>query len=246
MFNQQYVNERSTMKKSIAIVALALSVSAWSATAQGGGKQASAGERQSSQSGEANEPGDRGLGAGVPMLPPRAAEELKLTDKQKKQLAELREQTKAKFEKILTKEQVEKLQKMRSQREQAGRGMGGPAMRGRGMGRPGMAGSGMGGRGMQGPGMRRGGTGGPGMWGRGMGGSGMGRPDMEGPGMGQPGMGAPGMQGRGMGRFGMGPQAWGRPFRGGQDFNGPRHFRGPGPDGGADNDAKPEPKAGKE
>ena len=48
-------------------------------------------------------PGGRG---GFHLLPPRAAEILKLTDDQKTQLAALEAETKAKLEKILTPEQM--------------------------------------------------------------------------------------------------------------------------------------------
>ena len=214
------------MKKSAAIMALALSVSAWSVTVQGAARQSPAGERQTAKSSETDRSGDRDKGAGFHMLPERAVEGLKLTEEQKKQLAELRTEAKEKFEKILTPEQVEKLQKLREQRERFGRGMGGPAMRGQGM--------------------RQFGTGGPGIGGRGMGGYGMRGPGMAGPGMGRFGMGAPGMRGGGMGGFGMGPQAGRPPFRDGQQFDGPRRFRGPRPDGGADKDTKPQPKSEKE
>ena len=234
---------------------LALSVSAWSVTVQGAARQSPAGERQTAKSSETDRSGDRDRGAGFHMLPERAVEGLKLTEEQKKQLAELRTEAKEKFEKILTPEQVEKLQKLREQRERFGRGMGGPAMRGQamrrfGMGAPGMRGGSMGGFGMRGPGMAgpgmgRFGMGAPGR-GQGMGGFGMGGPGMAGPGMGRFGMGAPGMRGGGMGGFGMGPQAGRPPFRDGQQFDGPRRFRGPRPDGGADKDTKPQPKSEKE
>ena len=54
-------------------------------------------------------PGDHGFH----LLPPRAAEQLKLTDEQKTQLAALETETKAKLEKILTPEQLQQLKQMR-------------------------------------------------------------------------------------------------------------------------------------
>jgi hypothetical protein len=80
------------------------------------------------------------------VLPRRLQDELKLTDNQKKQVAELQSEVDAKLAKILTSEQMTQMKQMR------GRGPSGP----RGFGGPG----GQGGRGQDGP--PPGGQGGPG------------------------------------------------------------------------------------
>lgn len=69
---------------------------------------------------------------GFHLLPPRAEQRLNLTDDQKKQIAALEAETKAKLEKILTPDQMEKLKNMRPTMM----GRGGPRMRG-GPGGPG-------------------------------------------------------------------------------------------------------------
>lgn len=66
----------------------------------------------------------RGHG-GFHLLPPRAAEQLKLTDDQKTQVAALEADTKAKLEKILTPEQMTQLKNMRPPMH-GGPGQGGP------------------------------------------------------------------------------------------------------------------------
>jgi Spy/CpxP family protein refolding chaperone len=80
-------------------------------------------------------PGGRG---GFHLLPPRAAEQLKLTDDQKTQLAALEAETKAKLEKILTPEQMTQLKNMRPPMRQGGPGggqmRGGPDGQGQGNG----------------------------------------------------------------------------------------------------------------
>lgn len=63
-----------------------------------------------SQSAAQRAGGPRG---GFHLLPPRAAETLKLTDDQKSQLAALEADTKAKLEKILTADQMTQLKNMR-------------------------------------------------------------------------------------------------------------------------------------
>ncbi len=63
---------------------------------------------------------------GFHLLPPRAEQRLNLTDDQKKQIAALEAETKAKLEKILTPDQMEKLKNMRPPMM----GRGGPGMRG--------------------------------------------------------------------------------------------------------------------
>jgi hypothetical protein len=66
-------------------------------------------------------PGGRG---GFHLLPPRAAESLKLTDDQKAQLVALEAETKAKLEKILTADQLAQLKNMRPPMRQGGPGGG--------------------------------------------------------------------------------------------------------------------------
>ena len=73
---------------------------------------------------------------GFHLLPPRAAETLKLTDDQKAQLAALEAETKAKLEKILTADQMTQLKNMRPPMRQGGLGgqMGGGRGQGKGSG----------------------------------------------------------------------------------------------------------------
>ena len=74
----------------------------------------------------------RGGPGGFHLLPPRAQEQLNLTDEQKKQIAALEAETKAKLEKILTPEQLEQLKNMRPPMRPGGPGgQGGPAGEGR-------------------------------------------------------------------------------------------------------------------
>lgn len=63
-------------------------------------------------------------------------EELNLTDDQHKQLAALEAEVRAKLEKILTPDQLEKLKQMRPPMRQGAPGMGGPGMGGQGRGGP--------------------------------------------------------------------------------------------------------------
>lgn len=62
---------------------------------------------------------------GFHILPPRAAEQLNLTEDQKKQLADLEADVKAKIEQILTPDQLEKLKQMHPPRRPGGPGEGG-------------------------------------------------------------------------------------------------------------------------
>ena len=62
--------------------------------------------------GEGPKGGGPGHG-GFHILPPHAVEQLNLTPEQKKQIADLEADVKAKLEKILTPEQLEQLKKMR-------------------------------------------------------------------------------------------------------------------------------------
>ena len=96
------------MKKSAILLALALGVSAWSLTAQDQATPPPSGERPPPEAGQAGGPG-----RGFHLLPPRAMEQLNLTDDQKKQVAALEAEMKAKIEKILTPEQLQQLKQMR-------------------------------------------------------------------------------------------------------------------------------------
>ncbi|MGZ4963206.1 MAG: hypothetical protein ACXWBP_06745 [Limisphaerales bacterium] len=73
---------------------------------------------------------------GFHVMPPFVQEQLKLTDDQKKQVADLEKQTKEKLDSILTDEQKQKLKDMRSQFGRGGRGPGGQGGQG-GPGGPG-------------------------------------------------------------------------------------------------------------
>jgi hypothetical protein len=99
-------------------------------------------------------PGGRGPGGppqpGV-VLPPRAVEQLQLTDEQKKQLDALQKDVDAKLAKILTEDQKKQLKEMR-ERGPGGRGPGGRGPGGRGPGGDGPGGRGPGGRGPGGDG----------------------------------------------------------------------------------------------
>ncbi len=64
-------------------------------------------------------PGGR---SGIHILPPRAAEILKLTDDQKTQIAALEAETKAKLEKSLTPDQMKQLKSLRPPMRQGGAG----------------------------------------------------------------------------------------------------------------------------
>lgn len=92
------------MKKVLIAVALALAVSTLYVRAQDAG---GAPKRP---------PG------GPHLLPPHAAEHLNLTDDQKKQIADLEAEVKAKIEKILTADQLKQLKEMRPPQRQGGKG----------------------------------------------------------------------------------------------------------------------------
>ena len=113
------------MKKSAIILALALGVSAWSLTAQDQAAPPSPGGPPLS---EAGQPGGPGHGpGGFHVLPPRAMEQLNLTDDQKKQVAALEAEVKTKMEAILTPEQLAQLKQMRPPGRPGGHGgPGGP------------------------------------------------------------------------------------------------------------------------
>ena len=118
------------MKNKILLLALALGAStslllAQDATPPADGQQPPAGEH-----------GPRGPRGWVHILPPGADQRLNLTDDQKKQIADLETDVKAKLEKILTPEQVAKLKKLHPPRGQGG-GPGGPGGNGGPEGGPG-------------------------------------------------------------------------------------------------------------
>jgi len=115
----------NNMKRSAIILALALGVSAWSLTAQEQANPPPSGERPPPAARSQGGPG-RGPG-GFHLLPPRAMEQLNLTDDQKKQIAALEAEVKAKIEKILTADQLKQLKEMRPPQRQGGPGgPGGP------------------------------------------------------------------------------------------------------------------------
>lgn len=108
------------MNTKVLLLALALGASTCLLTAQDN-NQRPEGQRPSGGVGNGRGPG------GIHLLPPRAQEELKLTEEQKKQIAVLEAETKAKLEKILTPEQLEQLKNMRPPMRPGGPGgSGGP------------------------------------------------------------------------------------------------------------------------
>ena len=112
------------MKKVLIVTALAFAVLTLNSFAQDGG---------------GTPPPDGGQGGGPKprgfhLLPPGAVEQLKLTDDQKQQVADLEAEVKAKIEKILTPEQLEQLKQMHPPQ---GRGQGGQGGPGAGMRGPG-------------------------------------------------------------------------------------------------------------
>ena len=110
-----------------AIGALALAANAQDNNPNAGGPPPGDGERPAHHQGG---PGGQG---GMHLLPPRAAETLKLTDDQKTQLAALEAETKAKLEKILTADQMTQLKNMHPPMRQGGQ-MGGGRGQGNGPG----------------------------------------------------------------------------------------------------------------
>src|ERR1022692_4124543 len=115
------------MKTKVIILALALGASTCLLTAQDS-NQAPDGQRPTGREGGPGGPGGRGGPGGFHLLPPRAQEQLNLTDDQKKQVAALEAETKAKLEKILTPDQMQQLKNMRPPMRQGGPG--GPQIRG--------------------------------------------------------------------------------------------------------------------
>src|SRR5208282_5114643 len=107
------------MKAKIALIVLALGASTCLVSAQdaappsGTQPPSQKNEGPGSPGGAANKRAGAGGRGGFHLLPPRAQEQLQLSDDQKKQIAALEAETKAKLEKILTPEQMQKLQTMR-------------------------------------------------------------------------------------------------------------------------------------
>ena len=106
--------------------------------AGGTGQSGDSHQRPEGQRPPGHESGPGGMGnarggpsGGIHLLPPRAQEELKLTEEQKKKLTSLEAETKAKLEKILTPEQLEQMKNMRPPGGQGGPG-GGPGNPGAG------------------------------------------------------------------------------------------------------------------
>ncbi len=126
------------MKSAMFAIMLALTVPALSSFAQDAGGQPPGGGAAPG-AGVQGGPGGGGPGqghGGFHLLPPRAMEQLNLTDDQKKQLADLETEVKAKVEKILTPDQLEKMKQMRPPMRQGGGqgfgGQGGPGGGGQG------------------------------------------------------------------------------------------------------------------
>ena len=112
------------MNKSVIALALALGLPAWGALAQD--TTPSTGERPARREADSGSVGRPGRPGGFHLLPPRAAEQLNLTADQEKQIAALEKDTRAKLEKILTKEQLEQLKQMRPPMRRGNRGGMGP------------------------------------------------------------------------------------------------------------------------
>ena len=106
---------------------VALTVPALSSFAQDAGGQPPGGGAPGAgvQGGPGGGGRGQGPGGGFHILPPRAMEQLNLTDDQKKQLTDLETEVKAKIEKILTPDQLEKMKTMRPPMRQGGPGAGG-------------------------------------------------------------------------------------------------------------------------
>ena len=104
------------MKTKLALLALTLGASTCLLTAQDNPPPSDGQPPQQRVSGSGGTGGERGAPGGrggFHLLPPRAQEQLKLTDDQKTQIAALEAETRAKLEKILTPEQLTQLKNMR-------------------------------------------------------------------------------------------------------------------------------------
>jgi Spy/CpxP family protein refolding chaperone len=98
--------QKNNMKKTAAIITLAVSLTGLSAFAQDAGNPPPPeGDKQAAHG--------QGHGGGFHVLPPHAKEQLNLTPDQEKQIAALEADVKDKLSKILTPEQMEKLKQMR-------------------------------------------------------------------------------------------------------------------------------------
>ena len=118
------------MKTKLTLLALALGASTCILSAQDATPPSDAQQPPQHQGGPGG-PGGPGGQRGFHLLPPRAQEQLKLTDDQKTQITALEAETKTKLEKILTADQLEQLKNMRPPMRQGGQGgSGGPQMRG--------------------------------------------------------------------------------------------------------------------
>jgi len=106
------------MKIKIILITVAVALTAITSYGQDAGGPPPAGGAQGG--GPGHGPG------GFHLLPPHAEEQLNVTADQKKQLAALEAEVKAKLEKILTPEQLQQLKQMRPPRRQGGPGGGGP------------------------------------------------------------------------------------------------------------------------
>lgn len=131
---------KMVMKAKLILLTLALGASTGLLSAQDNNPPPD-GQRPPMREGGPGGPGMRGPGRpGFHLLPPPVQERLNLSDDQKKQLAELEAEVKAKMEKILTPEQLQQLKQMRPPQGQGGpQDQGGPggqggARRGRGPG----------------------------------------------------------------------------------------------------------------
>jgi Spy/CpxP family protein refolding chaperone len=109
------------MKEYVILLALALGTSTCLLTAQDG-NQPPDGQRPPGREGGPGGPGGPGGQGGFHLLLPRAQEQLNLTDDQKKQVAALEAEVKAKLEKILTPEQLKQLKEMRPPQRPGGPG----------------------------------------------------------------------------------------------------------------------------
>ena len=104
------------MKTKLALIAMALGASTCLVSAQDNPPPS---DNQRPPQGDVRPGGGnmnrRGPGpdGGFHLIPPRAEQQLQLTDDQKKQIAALEAETKAKLEKILTPEQLQQLKTMR-------------------------------------------------------------------------------------------------------------------------------------
>ncbi len=115
------------MKTKIALLALALGASTCFVTAQDGPPPGDNPQPPPGQGGLGRQRGGPGGPGGFHLLPPRAQEQLNLTDDQKAQLTALEADTRAKLEKILTPEQLKQLKNMRPpMRQGSGQWRGGP------------------------------------------------------------------------------------------------------------------------